>query len=213
MADNRQEEQWAGTFGREYTDRNDQTFEEMEEINRLRYGRSRTELYAEQLRNIDRSARILEVGANIGNQLSAMQHIGFTELYGIELQAYAIHLAKERTQGIKFIQASALDIPFNDGWFDLVFTSGVLIHIQPHNLPRVMREIHRCSNHYILGLEYFAEETTEVKYRGQSDLLWKANFAKLFLHQFDDLELVDEHRLPYLDDPRLVDTLYLLRKK
>lgn len=213
MADNRQEEQWSGSFGKEYTDRNAQSFEEMEETNRRRYGHSRTELYAEMLREVDRSARILEVGANIGNQLLAMQHIGFTDLCGIELQSYAIDRAKERTQGIKFIQASAMAIPFNDNWFDLVFTSGVLIHIEPQNLPRVMREMHRCSKQYLFGLEYFAETTTEVSYRGRTDLLWKANFAQLFLKQFGDLELIDERRLPYSDEPKLVDTLYLLRKK
>jgi hypothetical protein len=50
-----------------------------------------------------------------------------------------------------------------------------------------------------------------VVYRGASGLLWKNDYAKLFLEYFDDLELVREERVRYLEHD-LVDTMYLLRK-
>jgi len=60
--------------------------------------------------------------------------MGFTNLYGIELQWYAVEKAKEYTKGINIIQGSGFDIPFKDGYFDLVITNGVLIHIAPKKI-------------------------------------------------------------------------------
>jgi pseudaminic acid biosynthesis-associated methylase len=109
-------------------------------------------------------------------------------------------------------QASALKLPFDDDAFDVVFTSGVLIHIAPEDLPRAMEEIHRCAKTYIWGAEYFAPEVTEVNYRGYEQLLWKMDYARRYLERFRDLKLVREQRLAYLQNKN-VDTVFLLRKK
>ncbi len=203
---------WSSAFGKEYTDRNALSFEEMEAMYKGFYGVIRTELNQRFLGGIDRSARILEVGSNIGNQLLCLQKMGFCNLYGIELQSYAVELSKSRTCNINIIEGSAFDIPYKDGYFDLVFTSGVLIHVQPSDIDEAMREIHRCSREYIWGLEYYATEYTEKNYRGNEDLLWKANFLKLYLELFSDLVIVKEERLQYLDNDN-VDSMFLLRKK
>ena len=203
---------WRGSFGQEYTDRNPQTLQEMEDLYRKNYGFTRSELNRRFLDDMDRAMRILEVGSNIGNQLLCLQKMGFTSLYGIELQSYAVELAKSRTKGINLIQGEASDIPFKDGFFDMVFTSGVLIHISPSNLPSVLNEIHRCTRNYIFGFEYFSDVTQEITYRGNSDLLWKADFAGIYLELFDDLWLQKEERIKYMQNEN-VDTMYLLQKK
>ena len=202
---------WAGTFGKEYTNRNVFTPEQMDDIYMKIYGVSRTELNKMFLGHLDRSAKILEVGSNLGNQLLILQKMGFENLYGIEVNSYAIEQARANTRGINIVQASAFDIPFRDGYFDLVFTSGVLIHIAPAGIKRVLKEIHRCSGKYIWGFEYYADEYTEIPYREHSELMWKADFMKLYLKQFGDLELVRERRLKYLDNEN-VDVMYLLKK-
>lgn len=46
------------------------------------------------LGDLDRSLRILEVGANVGFQLALLQRMGFCNLYGIELQPYAVERAR-----------------------------------------------------------------------------------------------------------------------
>lgn len=203
---------WKGVFGKEYTDRNALTLEEMEALYKRNYGVTRTELNRRFLEGIDHSTRILEVGSNIGNQCLCLQRMGFSNLYGIELQGYAVELSKSRTRNINIIQGSALDIPFKDGYFDLVFTSGLLIHIQPSNIAEVMKEIQRCTRVYIWGLEYYADKFTEVTYRGHKNLLWKADYARLYLERFDDLELVKEERLKYLNSEN-VDSMFLLRRR
>jgi ubiquinone/menaquinone biosynthesis C-methylase UbiE len=109
------------------------------------------------------------------------------------------------------VQSNAFNLPFEDGFFDLVFTSGVLIHIAPADLPRALDEIHRCSRSYIFGAEYYAPAVAEVHYRGHDELLWKMDYARQYLQRFDDLGLVQEQRLPYLDTPN-VDLMFLLRK-
>jgi len=180
-------EVWRGEFGRAYTDRNAWSVGEMEEKYRHTYGLTRTEMNRRQLDHLDRNLRILEVGANVGNQLLCLQQMGFTSLYGIELQDYAVELAKQRTRHINLITGVAHDLPFKDRYFDLVFTSGVLIHIAPTEIVAVLREIHRCTRRYIWGFEYFAECYTEVNYRGHDGLLWKTDFARFYLDTFADL--------------------------
>jgi len=161
----KQMEKWAGEFGKEYTDRNALTLEEMERLCQKNYGVTRTEMNLEFIGDLGRSIRILEVGSNIGNQLLCLQNMGFQTLYGIELQEYAVEISKSRTKHINIIQGSAFDIPFKDNFFDLVFTSGLLIHIAPSDVEQILREIHRCTKKYIWGSEYFADSYTQVEYR------------------------------------------------
>ena len=204
--------QWSGTFGREYTDRNSYSLEEVDTLYRRMYGLSRSEMNTLFLGDLDRSLRILEVGANVGFQLALLQRMGFCNLYEIELQPYAVERARQQTKGINLIQGSAFDIPFKDGYFDLVFTSGVLIHIAPVDLSVAMGEMHRCTRHYIWGCEYFADTLTEISYRGHTSMMWKMDYAAHFLELFDDLELAREEHYKYLNDDN-VDTMYLLRKR
>lgn len=203
---------WRDAFGREYTDRNPQSLMEMEDLYIQNYGVTRTELNRQLLGEFDRSIHILEVGSNIGNQLLCLQEMGFYNLYGIELQSYAVKLSKVRTKGINLIEGSAFDIPYRDTYFDVVFTSGVLIHIHPDDIVEALKEIHRCTKRYIWGFEYYADEYTVVSYRDQGDLLWKADFAGLYLSHFADLHLVHQEKIRYLNSDNL-DTMFLLQKK
>ncbi len=209
---NEQKLKWEGEFGKEYTDRNALSLEDMEALYKRNYGLTRTELNEKFLAGLDRSARVLEVGSNVGNQLLCLQKMGFTHLYGIELQSYAVELSKFRTKGINIIQGEASDIPFRDGYFDLVFTSGVLIHIAPADLLDIMKEIYRCSRKYIFGFEYYSDTPKEVMYRGHKNLLWKADFAGKYLEHFIDLHLIKEEKIKYLNSEN-TDTMFLLEKR
>lgn len=203
---------WTGDFGREYTDRNTYSPEELDELYRRNYGITRSALNEKFLSEVPRDARILEVGCNMGTQLLALQQMGFHNLHGIEIQSYALERAQARLPEAVLTQASAFAIPHEDRFFDLVFTSGVLIHIAPADLSKALAEIHRCARTWIWGFEYYAPETTEVVYRGREALLWKTDFARAYLQLFEDLELVREERFRYLENEN-VDTGFLLRRK
>jgi pseudaminic acid biosynthesis-associated methylase len=203
---------WKGDFGREYTDRNTFEADALDSLYLRNYGLTRTQINENFLRDIPKDASFLEVGCNTGNQLILLRQMGYSNLSGVELQPYALDMAHARTRGFSLMQGSALALPYPDDAFDLVFTSGVLIHIAPADLPQAMDEIHRCARSYIWGMEYYAGGETEVNYRGHGGLLWKMDYAGRYLDRFEDLELLQEQHIPYLENSN-VDTVFLLRKK
>lgn len=209
-----QEDFWSGDFGREYTDRNSRHLTEWNAFYEATWGRTKLAMNAEFLGPLNRDARILEVGCNTGMQLKGLQEAGFQNLYGVELQAYAVERAKEYSQHLNLVQGSGFDLPFKDNFFDMVCTNGVLIHIAPADLPGIMAEMVRCSRRYIWGFEYYAPTTTAVPYRGNEDFLWKADYAQLFLDQFPELRLVKQELYPYVKAAELgnQDVMYLLEK-
>jgi pseudaminic acid biosynthesis-associated methylase len=204
-------EAWCSEFGREYTMRSCLTPEQVDTLWRKNYGITRTELNARFLASFPADARILEVGCNTGNQLSLLQRAGFSNLHGVDVQDYALEIARSRLSYVNFARASSFSLPYEDNYFDLVFTSGVLIHISPNDLPVALKEIHRCATSYIWGYEYYASSVTKISYRGHAELLWKMDYAREYLELFPDLELVQEQRLPYLENQN-VDSIFLLRK-
>ena len=203
--------EWTGRFGLEYTERNSLTPAQVDELWVKNYGVSRTEMNRRFLSDLPKDARILEVGCNLGNQLALLQDLGFTNLYGVEVQEHALEAARARTRNLQLTLASAFDLPYEDRYFDLVFTAGVLIHISPEDLPVALDEIHRCTGQYVMGSEYYAPSSTELKYRDHNALLWKMDYAQQYLTRFPRLELIHEERLPYLENAN-VDSMFLLRK-
>lgn len=211
MAKTFQEKAWLGKFGKEYTDRNMMSPDGLDQLYINNYGVSRTKLNKEFLTDLNVS-KVLEVGCNVGNQLLVLKKMGYPDLWGIEPQGYAIKILRKRTDDINVVKGSAFNIPFKDNYFDMVSTSCVLIHISPKNVERVLHEIHRCTNMYILGFEYYVPTGYQmVNYRGHDNLLWKTDFSRLFLDRFSDLQLVRKRILKYRDNDNL-DIMYLLKK-
>jgi len=211
IKNNLQEKLWSGQFGNDYTKRSSLSAGEMEKIYEKNYGIKGSLLIKEFLSNFPKSAKILEVGANVGAQLALFKKLGYKNLYGIEINKQAIRIAKEKRPEIDIIFGSAQDIPFKSGYFDLVFTVGVLIHIAPENIKAVMNEIARCSKKYIWGLEYFAEEHQGIDYRNEKGLLWKGNFPEIYLKNIKNLQVIKQRKLPYLKT-KDIDIMYLIQK-
>lgn len=206
-----QEEIWSGKFGKDYTDRNLMSLDGLDQLYIDNYGISKTELNKAFMDDLSVD-RILEVGCNVGNQLLLLKKMGYTNLWGIELQDYAVEVARKRTSGINIVEGSAFDIPYKTNFFDLVFTSGVLIHISPGDIDKVLDEMYRCANMYIWGFEYYSKDAHQkVDYRNEEDLLWKTDFAKLFMDRFPDLRLVCKKIIKYKNNDNL-DIMYLLKK-
>ncbi len=211
MRETPQMQVWRGAFGTEYTDRNILRPDELDALYQRRLGVSRRAMNEQFLDDLPRALRILEVGSNVGNQFLCLQAMGFTHLCGVELQRYAVELSKRYVHNVAVLQGSAFDVPFKDASFDLVYTSGVLIHLAPADIGGALREIYRCASRYIWGLEYFAPHYQEVEYRGHQALLWKTDFAKLYLDAFPDLRLVKQRIFRELDGPN-EDIMFLLEK-
>lgn len=208
-----QMKKWKSKFGNEYTERNPMTVKEMDELYLQTRGITRTKLDEMFLQRL-KINNALEVGSNLGIQLLILNNLGFGNLYGVELNRHAIDISKEITKGkdIYIIKSPAQNIAFKDSFFDLVFTSGLLIHISPDDINHILDEIHRCSRKYIWGYEYYtADDYLTLNYRGEDNLLWKTDFPKLFLDRFSDLRLIRRKIIKYKNNDNL-DIMYLLKK-
>lgn len=172
------QEAWAGEFGKEYTERCDVDYKKRIPIFKL-------------LLNglVDEITDVLEVGCNKGHNLKSICHVIDHErcLHGIDTNKDAIK--KNEFDKTNVIYGSAYEIPWTDNVFDLVFTSGVLIHLPNDKLPKAMEEIYRVSSKYILSIEYFDDKERKIEYRDGVYCSAKP-FDRLWLDNFD-LDLVE----------------------
>jgi pseudaminic acid biosynthesis-associated methylase len=174
----RLEELWRGDFGNAYTQRNAQA------------GQGRDTFWNSFLAEFPCS-RVLEVGCNVGANLQWLASlIAPQQVYGVDINEGALRELRRGTLATtNTIWCPARELPFRDGWFDLVFTTGVLIHQPETTLPLVMSEIVRSSRRYVLCGEYFSPETVEVSYREQKGALFKRDYGRLYKELFPDLVL------------------------
>lgn len=135
-------------------------------------------------------SKILEVGSNVGHNLVSLSRIKDYQLVGLEPSKYAVLQGRSSTNLISILEGNIFDIPFKDGYFDLVFSCGVLIHISIEDLPKAMDEMYRVSNRYLLVVEYFAEKETVIPYHGHNNMLWKRDFKKHFEERFPKMKLL-----------------------
>ena len=166
---------WQSTFGRDYTARNDL---------------GKPERVTSWRRILDGIpiARALEVGCNVGWNLAYLGELGIPERFGIEPQPAAVHQARMR--GHDVLPGTAFDLPFRDRWADLVFTSGVLIHIAPADLGTAMDEIYRVARRWIIAIEYDDPIEQEIAYRGHAGALWKRDHGAIWHARYPELRLV-----------------------
>jgi spore coat polysaccharide biosynthesis protein SpsF len=120
------------------------------------------------------------------------------ELAGVEINQAAAEKLKEWGEAQVYLD-SILEVEL-DRKFDLTFTKGVLIHINPDYLDQVYRRLYDYSSKYICVAEYYNPTPVELSYRGHSGRLFKRDFAGEILQRYQDLELVD-YGFVYHKDP------------
>lgn len=199
-----QEAFWAGEFGDSYIDRN-ATDNEMG---------ARLALFAKIMARTKGVKSAIEFGANIGNNLRVLHHLfPNMELAAIEINDKAASALSDWGKAYVYHQ-SILDFKPNQGC-DLVFVSGLLIHINPDILPRVYDLLHKTTQTYVCIIEYYNPSPAEIPYRGHHGKLFKRDFAGEMLDRFSDLHLLD-YGFVYHRDPNFpLDDLtwFLLEKR
>jgi pseudaminic acid biosynthesis-associated methylase len=158
---------------------------------------------------------ILECGCNIGRNINFL-----SSLYPDAAKS-VIEVAKEPfdivTSKYSFAHAfngPITEAPFANGQFDFVFTNTVLIHIHPDDLLKNMQKMYDMSNKYIMISEYFNRTPVMIEYRDQLNKLFKSDFGKTFITNFN-VELVDYGFLwgHVYDTAGFDDTTFWLFKK
>jgi len=178
---------WRSEFGKDYANRNNNPITE-DGMRRLMRDWGRMLQHAVS----PKPASVLEVGCNIGRNLITLRHFVET-LYAVEPNPWAVKSARARPelQGIDIQEGNGFDLPFGNASIDLVFTSGVLIHVAPDDLGRMVDEIMRVSRRYVLCIEYFSHEPTEMQYHGHGGYLFKRDFGRFYLDRFPGLRVLD----------------------
>lgn len=175
-----QEKFWATEFGDDYIGRNDD----------LQIIAGNINLFSKILERTVGVKTVIEFGSNIGNNLKAIRSlIPDSKLAAIEINQKAVEILKKE-QDVKVYAQSILDFE-PDSKRDLAFIKGVLIHINPNELPNVYQKLYDSSNKYILIAEYYNPSPVAISYRGHSDRLFKRDFAGEMLDKYSDLKLID----------------------
>lgn len=176
-----QEEFWAGEFGREYIGRN--TAE--------KFLASNIALFSKILARTIRPTSVIELGANIGLNLEAIRWLlPEVDLAAVEINEAACEELRKRVPGVSAEQTSILEMNAEQR-FDMVLIKGVLIHINPDELPTVYDRMEQLSSEYVVIAEYYNPSPVTVNYRGHSGRLFKRDFAGEFLDRHPHFEVVD----------------------
>jgi len=200
-----QEAFWAGEFGTGYIERNQ--------------GKAllaaNLSFFSKVFKQVGKPDSILEFGANIGMNLKALKLL-FPEvnLSGIEINKEAADELAKVIPLENVFNGSILE--YNaEAKFQISLIKGVLIHINPEVLPLVYKKLYDSSSKYILIAEYYNPSPVTINYRGNSDRLFKRDFAGEMLETYSDLKLID-YGFCYKRDmvfPQDDITWFLLEKK
>ena len=204
MKNNKTEQElfWKGEFGEDYIKRN----------NSDDLLKSKINLWSRMIKSIPDIYSALELGCNIGLNLKALNSLNSNiELKGIEINEKAANEAK-KLKIAKINQGTIID-SIDGEKFDLTFTVGVLIHINPGFLKNVYENLYNNSNKYILINEYFNPTPVSIPYRGHENKLFKRDFAGELIDSYN-LKLVDYGFAYSRDDlyPQDDMTWFLLEK-
>jgi SAM-dependent methyltransferase len=138
---------WMNASGDEWVRRNTEEIDH-DESDRRRLGKPRREIDKQYLADVPRDAKILEVGSGYGRQLENMREMGFSRLVGMDINLTGLQQASAAG-----IQGDWSRLPFKDESFDLVCTTGTLMHVHPMKLRAVIDELVRVTRKWIYCFE------------------------------------------------------------
>lgn len=176
---NEQHHFWANQYAHDYIRKNRQFDREMGEDG-----------WRKMLDKAGEIRSVLECGCNIGRNIGFLDKVlPGAKKSVIEISEPAFNFVTSQFDLESSFNGAIVDSNLSPG-FDLVFTVGVLIHIHPDDLLANIKKMYDYSGKYILIGEYFNRTPVMIEYQGQADKLFKRDFGKLFIENFN-VSLVD----------------------
>jgi pseudaminic acid biosynthesis-associated methylase len=158
-------ELWRGEFGDAYTERNQVDW------------MARVDFW-DRIIKLTGARSVFEVGCNAGWNLSAIRlNNPHVRVAGSDINERAL----EQAHAAGLETYNCLDFRAVPGKFDLVFTAGVLIHIEPKHVREVMAAIIDKSFRWVLAVEYESDYEEAIPYRGHDDKCWKRPYDKVYV--------------------------------
>ncbi|AFS80068.1 methyltransferase type 11 [Candidatus Nitrosopumilus koreensis AR1] len=103
---------------------------------------------------------VLEIGCGTGIDLRLFPNT--FQIHGIDLNEYALDIAKEKLSVANFKKGTISDLPFEDSSIDFVFTHGLLNYLDDETLEKGISEMHRVAGKYIMNCETFNDVEKEI---------------------------------------------------
>lgn len=200
-----QEAFWAGEFGTDYIDRNQGDA----------LLASNIDFFSKALRSTSDIKSCIEFGSNIGMNLKAIQLLyPSIDASAIEINKDAVKELSKVISKEKIHNASILNFEPSTK-YDLTLIKGVLIHINPKELPSVYKKLVKSCGRYLMIAEYYNPSPVTITYRGHSDRLFKRDFAGEVMDLHPEFQLIDYgfvyHRAPSFPNDDI--TWFLLERK
>ena len=79
---------------------------------------------------IDKETRVLDIGCGTGNYSDLLQKVTQCEMYGVEPSEGMLAKAKTKETQVVFKQGAADKLPYEDEFFDFVYMTDVIHHVQ-----------------------------------------------------------------------------------
>jgi len=160
---------------------------------------AKTAIYAQILAHVRNVKSVIEFGPNIGLNLEAIRLLlPDVEQSAVEISPAAAEVLRKKGN-IEVFNDSLLNFKPSRTW-DLAFTMGVLIHVNPDRLREAYDLLYRASNRYVLMIEYYNPSPAMIMHRGMPDQMFKRDFAREMLEAHPDLNLL-EYVFVYHRDP------------
>jgi pseudaminic acid biosynthesis-associated methylase len=183
---------WIGEFGDSYQKRNASSWPSIKNRSRM-FG----DIF-QAMENANKATpslpafpnSVIEVGGGAGDNLRAIDMIYERSRMPVKLMACDPNETARKAMAdvASVMPGDILALPYKNDAADLVFTSGVLIHIDPSELDRALSEIHRVSKRWILSIEYFNATPDEIEYRDRSGMLWRRDWGEAWMTKFPDIK-------------------------
>lgn len=200
-----QEAFWAGEFGNAYIDRNQGDA----------LLASNLDFFSKALRATRGLQSCIEFGANIGMNLKAIQLLyPRIQASAIEINAEAAAQLSQVIEPERVHHTSILEFEPRQS-YDLTLIKGVLIHINPNELPKVYDKLVASCGQYLMVAEYYNPAPVSIPYRGHTDRLFKRDFAGEIMEHHPQLQLID-YGFAYRRDPNFPQddiTWFLMEKR
>lgn len=156
---------WRGKFGDDYTDRNYVNWQ------------ARIPFW-ERVFWVTGARSAFEVGCNAGWNLSALAAAAKLPIRVAGSDVNERALEQATAAGLEVY--NCLDFRGVSGRSDLVFTAGLLIHIETEHVREVMQAIIDKSFRWVVAVEYESDVEEAVTYRGHADKCWRRPYGKMY---------------------------------
>ncbi len=134
----------------------------------------------------------LEVGFGYGQNLHALRDLlGPKNIYALELNEERINATTSTLEDINFLKANIKKLPFTTKSVDVVFTSAVLLYLEPKEIEVALKELLRVAKKRVVLLEQ-STESGELELEGGvvGGSYWVRNYVELLTNESGVQKLV-----------------------